>query len=505
MMRRNPTLEAAILAAPDDLATRLVYGDWFQEQGDPIGAWVAIRARMEAVPEDLILRGAAIEYQGDHQDELFGDAMLAVRRAYIGWRGGFVDELRLRRDDGMTPEALAALFAHPLVQFVRHIAIGELTLDTAAVIDALVAARLPLLEELVVVDGVVVASSVQIDAIAELPLRRLTLSNVTVGAAMPTLRDLFALFLVDHQIAWAATACPNLERLTAIEPFRVQAPVLSHGVLERYDSTKLYGMPADVEYNPIEELVRRGDRATIRMLPAAGSPIYNLGTTYLRERKFADATLFLDLAATLPFGDAKNIMNAAIAHEHAGVPVQAELFAREGLLVSPGDEGFYEVLIDALRQQGRYDDALRLFPKAKAAIANPLQLDFDEHRDRACLLDLVLTLIRAGKVDDAIALVQELPDKIDDRHHAALAIAYLQRGDVAQAHAEWSAVSAKSENGEGVVHHARALFALEAGDVIEAWAAVAAAVRAKYTDLPWLIADARLESLLQTLPRDEDG
>jgi uncharacterized protein (TIGR02996 family) len=51
--RWNDALAAAILAAPDDLNARLVFGDWLHQEGDPRGELIAVQARLESHPKDV--------------------------------------------------------------------------------------------------------------------------------------------------------------------------------------------------------------------------------------------------------------------------------------------------------------------------------------------------------------------------------------------------------------------------------------------------------------------
>lgn len=508
MSRRDPALEADIVAAPDDPALRLIYGDWFEQQGDPIGAWIALHARLEQAPDDVELRGATIDHQAEHGAALFGEALPAARRSYLGWRYGFVDEVRLRRDPELTLEAVAALFAHPLVRFVRHVAIqvgfpppgepdGLPDLDLGEVIDALVAADLPLVRELVVCDGIVDGAERELDAIARLPLAKLTLSGVVVRSPMPTLRELVIAFGDEAKLAWAVRGSPDLAKLVIVGTERLAGAELpAHVAVERFASELVYGMPADVPVNPLEALVRRGERERLRMFPAVGAPIYNLGTTYL-QTNVADAMAFLDLGATLPHDGAVDVLlNAAIAHEWARDPVGAELRAREGLLASPGDEGYYEILLDALRQQGRFAAAFAMFPRAIAAIAAPVHAD---GRDRACLLDAMVTAIVAERREVAEELAARFADKLDDGHRAALALAHLDAGELDAARARWQEVGAPETSEHAIVHHARARFALAADRVVEAEAAVTTCLRMRYTDLAWMRRDARLAALVDRL------
>jgi uncharacterized protein (TIGR02996 family) len=40
----------AILATPEDMATRLIYADWLEERGDPRGEYLCLGAQLAALP-----------------------------------------------------------------------------------------------------------------------------------------------------------------------------------------------------------------------------------------------------------------------------------------------------------------------------------------------------------------------------------------------------------------------------------------------------------------------
>src|SRR3954454_11517744 len=118
-------LEAAIIAAPLEPGPRMVYGDWLQAQGDPRGEWAAMMAAIEAAPRNTRLRSAAVAYLDTHRTALLGEGATVMERAYFGWRGGFIDEIRLQPASGRTG-AHAALLRHPTCRFVRHVALGAI-------------------------------------------------------------------------------------------------------------------------------------------------------------------------------------------------------------------------------------------------------------------------------------------------------------------------------------------------------------------------------------------
>ena len=107
---------------------------------------------IERAPDDVALRAAAVGYLDDHRHELLGPGVSLLASSFIGWYGGFVDELRIQPGEGTTAAEVIQLIEHPMCRFVRHLALGRIP-ELPDVIAALVAAELPLLEELVVHDA----------------------------------------------------------------------------------------------------------------------------------------------------------------------------------------------------------------------------------------------------------------------------------------------------------------------------------------------------------------
>jgi uncharacterized protein (TIGR02996 family) len=84
---RNPALEAALLVDPYDRDAWLIYGDWLQQQGDPRGEYIALRAGTLAAPHDALARDRFQRFAASHT-ERFGGHL-----GRLGW--GFVDEVTL--------------------------------------------------------------------------------------------------------------------------------------------------------------------------------------------------------------------------------------------------------------------------------------------------------------------------------------------------------------------------------------------------------------------------
>lgn len=210
---RDAALEQAILDAPLDPVPRMVYADWLQGAGDRRGEWMALHAAIESDPKNVRLRSAAVDFLGSHLDLLLGPGKSLLIGGWIGWRAGFIDELRIQPSHKRGAEqAFASLLAHPSARFVRCIGLGDFG---QAAIDVVAAAAPPLLETVVAIDTSLRAISVDIDPIAALPtIRRLGLHGGTISKPMPQLVEL-SCFLGGWAPAWVGRGnCENLTRLT---------------------------------------------------------------------------------------------------------------------------------------------------------------------------------------------------------------------------------------------------------------------------------------------------
>jgi len=143
---RNPALEAAIVANPDDRDAWAIYGDWLQEQGDPRGEVIALELGGKAKqakklfdqhPEHFL--GPLAEHQTVRDEGANnGSSQLRTpaqekewqkthRQAFL-WRYGFIRRLRLSHDyysvewDGKVVDALDLVLRHPSARFIVEFA-----------------------------------------------------------------------------------------------------------------------------------------------------------------------------------------------------------------------------------------------------------------------------------------------------------------------------------------------------------------------------------------------
>lgn len=133
---RNPELEAAILAAPDERSNYLVYSDWLTEAGDPRGELVTVQAALEETPKSKPLAKRAAELWKAHSRDWLGtlDGMNThapipgVSRPpnplALDWRWGFVREARLRQSFSYEHDNLyVALVRLAIMAFVQDLTI----------------------------------------------------------------------------------------------------------------------------------------------------------------------------------------------------------------------------------------------------------------------------------------------------------------------------------------------------------------------------------------------
>ena len=142
---RNPELEQAINANPDDKETWAVYADWLQGHGDPRGELMALQiAGKDKAARALIdrhadyflgpLAGHQKTYDGDlgNNGRTNSKAWVTENQQAFLWKFGFIHRARLAHDsyaddefDGRLAEVLELLLAHPSGRFVAEMAFNS--------------------------------------------------------------------------------------------------------------------------------------------------------------------------------------------------------------------------------------------------------------------------------------------------------------------------------------------------------------------------------------------
>ncbi|MBA2542001.1 MAG: TIGR02996 domain-containing protein [Deltaproteobacteria bacterium] len=120
---RNPELEAALLADPAHVPSWLVYGDWLQQQGDPRGTHIALRAAVISAPDDLLAVGRLRQYE-----VRYGRYLRGGFEGVLGW--GFLDDVRIGK------LAEVEVVATPAGRFITKLGIEHSTTSQASEIVA---------------------------------------------------------------------------------------------------------------------------------------------------------------------------------------------------------------------------------------------------------------------------------------------------------------------------------------------------------------------------------
>ncbi len=135
---RNPELEAAILAAPDDPRPYLALGDWLQQQRDPRGQLITLQheLRQEKAPGRFLeLRRAEQALIQEHGRPLLGDLLPHLPHLKLEWRLGFLRRVTLAPERGALEDpaaVLEALLSHPSARFLAELEVRLPGLDEAA-------------------------------------------------------------------------------------------------------------------------------------------------------------------------------------------------------------------------------------------------------------------------------------------------------------------------------------------------------------------------------------
>jgi uncharacterized protein (TIGR02996 family) len=94
-MTHDDAFLQAILENPDDDTPRLIYGDWLEERGDPLGVFIRIQCRLAALSEDDERRSLLERHEREllacHQDRWLGELRPLLSR--WTFRRGFLDAI----------------------------------------------------------------------------------------------------------------------------------------------------------------------------------------------------------------------------------------------------------------------------------------------------------------------------------------------------------------------------------------------------------------------------
>jgi uncharacterized protein (TIGR02996 family) len=123
--KTNPALEAAIRANPDDPAPYLVYADWLQGQGNPLGELIVLQHELESADRDAARRKRIDAI-------VSGFELPEPNMATFGWRRGLWQWLRLENSKDWMNDKFDALalaqrvFPQPPCRVLEELRIGIL-------------------------------------------------------------------------------------------------------------------------------------------------------------------------------------------------------------------------------------------------------------------------------------------------------------------------------------------------------------------------------------------
>jgi uncharacterized protein (TIGR02996 family) len=126
--QRNPTLEQAILAHPDDVQAYLVYGDWLQSVGDVRGELIALQhaGKKDEATKLIAKHKELVTATVDDEEIALDDSDIAE----LEWHLGFISKARLSaKYDGPDLDAVyRAFMALGSARFCRQLTLGPATL-----------------------------------------------------------------------------------------------------------------------------------------------------------------------------------------------------------------------------------------------------------------------------------------------------------------------------------------------------------------------------------------
>jgi uncharacterized protein (TIGR02996 family) len=277
--------EAAIAAAPDVADAYLVYGDWLETHGDPLGELVAVQAALTGKPRDGALLAKQRELLDRHAATWLGS--LAGEDGFDAeWRWGFLESVELGVDEpcALDPvDALRALFRLPPARFLRELTLGDFgeegssELDLGDVVKALAKSPPPTtLRRLVIEPTRMRLAGIELGDVSAMLGRLRQLEDLSLKAAVVTLGKIDLPELVRFKLMTRATKALVRSIATARWPKLTQ-------LLLGFGKTAGGATPADL--TPI--------------LDGAGTPL--LTDLALRGLPFADeVVLMLRSAKILP-------------------------------------------------------------------------------------------------------------------------------------------------------------------------------------------------------------
>ena len=210
---RELTLEAAIVADPDNDAAYAVYGDWLEHRGDPRGPLIALQLAARGDPK---LEAAVKKHLDAHADYFLGE-LAALGTGAVTWARGFIDKIYLQPETAQLETWLERALAHPSARFASEISIGGNVMTEAI---AVLAAKAP-----PTLRGLRLHSGFQQDLSPLWPampgLRRLTLNGQKLALGRLDLPALERFYMADSALTYASAHAIANARWPALERLRI--------------------------------------------------------------------------------------------------------------------------------------------------------------------------------------------------------------------------------------------------------------------------------------------
>lgn len=136
---REPTLEAAMFAAPDDPSPALVYADWLQANGNPWGELITVQHALASKPKDKALKAR-------EKKLLTALRLPSAQFVKLTWRRGLVESVHVFNERDWMDEShevipiVQPLFALPMCDGLKELRTGVIrwdsnTIDVPAVLE----------------------------------------------------------------------------------------------------------------------------------------------------------------------------------------------------------------------------------------------------------------------------------------------------------------------------------------------------------------------------------
>ncbi|MDQ3335286.1 MAG: WGR domain-containing protein [Myxococcota bacterium] len=333
--RKNPALEKAILANPDDADAYMVYADWLQDQGDPRGELIALQTGGKKAAAKKLLDQHVDYFLGPLKEhQICYDGFRAEKKAAFHWKNGFIHAVRLAHnqhadnwDGKLAKDVLEPLLKHPSGKFIVELTINENddpSDDTLDDIFAVIAKRgMPTLRKLRIGDDVSQISWYRVGNLGKLWKAVPNLTHLDIGAGE------FALGTIElPNLAHAVFRTGGLSRQSAKAIATAKWPKIEH--LEVFYGAKNYGgncTPKDVA-----PLLDRTDLPKLAYLAVKDAEFQNELVPHLAKSKLVKQLTTLDISEGILTDDAVPMfLEHADAFKHLVLDVSGTYLSKGAL------------------------------------------------------------------------------------------------------------------------------------------------------------------------------